>query len=91
MIGDDFKVTKRSEVRAKKPGFTNKGKYDLSRLDVEDVKALLAMRLMQRQPLADLMVLLRTHYQSDFPDLEEEITEESLRLMIQEHYIQMNS
>ena len=90
MIGDDFKVTEKTEEMVTSPGFTNKGKYDLARLDVEDVKALLAIRLMQRQPLADLMAFLRTHYQSDFPDLEEEITEESLRLRIQEHYSQMN-
>ena len=90
MSGDDFEVTIMNEVVAKSPGFTNKGHYDLARLDVEDVKALLALRLLHRQPLADLMALLRTHYQSDFPDLEEGITEESLRLMLQEHYSQMN-
>ena len=90
MIGDDFKVATMDVVKAETRGFTNKGQYDLARLDVEEIKALLAIRLLQRQPLVDLMALLRTHYQPDFPDLEEEITEESLRLMIQKHYSQMN-
>ena len=90
MIGDDFKVATMDIEKAESSGFTNRGRYDIARLDVEDVKALLAIRLLQRQPLVDLMALLRTHYQPDFPDLEEEITEESLRLMIQEHYSQLN-
>ena len=90
MIGDDFKVTTMDAVKAEKPGFTNKGKYDLATLHVEDAKALLAIRLMHRQPLADLMAFLRTHYQPDFPDLEEEVTEDSLQSIIQEHYNQMN-
>ena len=69
--------------------FGNKGMYDVSKLNVNDAKAMLALRLMYRQPLADLSKLLRQYYQPDFPDLVEEMSESTLRAIISEHDTRM--
>ena len=82
--GEDFpspdSVTDTSIKTA--PAEQNKGMYNLGELSVEDAKALLALRLMHYQTLADLNAVLRKHYQPDFPDLDVEISEEALRLHI---------
>ena len=86
--GDDFEAPELNkelvENVSMRGAYTNSGKYDLSKLGMEDAKALLMLRLLSHQPLADLRALLRKHYQPDFPDLNEEISEATLRLLVKE-------
>ena len=77
--GENFTVPKYA------PGIQNRGRYNLKRIDVEDAKAMLALRLLHQQPLADLNAFLRKHYQPDFPDLVEEISDDELRSHIKTH------
>ena len=82
--GDNFPSPESDMATSIREGhpITNKGHYNLEELIVEDAKALLALRLLYRQPLADLNAILRKHYRPDFPHLDEEISEEELRLYI---------
>ena len=94
VAGDDFTLPGKDEMNTPVKGerrwwggvHTNPGAYNVKKLHVQDAKAMLLLRLLNRQPLADLTSVLHKHYQPDFPELDEEVSEAVLRSYVEKHY-----